>query len=166
MTAHTGTHVDAPSHFVPNGKSIDQYRVEDFIFPAHVIDTHDHRMVGRIHVENLEFSPGDALLFKTMNSMKGLSKGGRFSKDYVAVSLEAAEYCVQKKAGLIGIDYVTIDLIGDKRFSTHRKLLENGTLILEGIHLEEVPQGKYTLFCLPLKIGGAEASPARAVLFC
>jgi arylformamidase len=166
MTTHTGTHVDAPSHFVPGGKSIDQYSARDFIFPAHVICIEDEDSIKREHLESLDFERGDALLFRTLNSIRGTSKGGKFSKDYIALSPEAAEFCALREAGLVGIDYVTIDKYGDKSLSAHRKLLENDVLILEGIDLMDVPEGKYTLFCIPLKIEGAEASPVRALLFC
>lgn len=165
MTTHTGTHVDAPSHFVPGGKSIDQYSARDFIFPAHVISIEDEDSIKRAHLEGLDFERGDALLFRTLNSMRGISKSGKFSKDYIALSPEAAEFCALRKVGLVGIDYVTIDKYGDKSFSAHRKLLENEVLILEGIDLRDVPEGKYTLFCIPLSIEGAEASPVRALLF-
>lgn len=166
MTTHTGTHVDAPSHFVPGGKSIDQYSARDFIFPAHVICIEDEDSIKREHLESLDFERGDALLFRTLNSTRGINKSGKFSKDYITLSPEAAELCALRKVGLVGIDYVTIDKFGDKFSSVHRKLLEHEVLILEGIDLMDVPEGKYTLFCIPLSIEGAEASPVRALLFC
>jgi arylformamidase len=80
------------------------------------------------------------------------------------MSPEAADFCVEKKVSLVGIDYGTIDRYGAQDFPAHHKLLGNDILILEGINLKEVPPGRYTLFCPPLKIKGAEGSPARAIL--
>jgi arylformamidase len=77
---------------------------------------------------------------------------------------EAAEYCVEKGVKLVGIDYITIEKHGDDEFPSHKTILGNDIFILEGINLAEVPPGRYTLFCLPLKINGAEASPVRAIL--
>jgi arylformamidase len=166
MTTHTGTHVDAPSHFVPGGQSIGQYSAREFIFRAHVICIEDEDSIKREHLASFDFERGDALLFRTLNSVRGISRSGKFSKDYIALSPEAAELCALRKVGLVGIDYVTIDKYGDKSFSAHVKLLQNDVLILEGIDLMHVPEGKYTLLCIPLKIEGAEASPVRALLFC
>ena len=166
MTTHTGTHVDAPAHFIPGGKSIDQYSIRDFILPAHVVHVEDAVSIKAFHLETINSEHGEALLFRTHNSIHGISKRGPLSKQYVGLSSEAAELCVRKKAGLVGIDYVTIDEYGDKSFAVHRKLLGNGILILEGIDLKDVPEGRYTLVCFPLNIAGAEASPSRAVLFC
>jgi arylformamidase len=165
MTSHTGTHVDAPAHFVPHGKFIDQYSVEDFIFAAHVVTVEDRELIRSTHLEDIDIHRGEALLFRTYNSIDGLSRSGRFSKEYVAMSSDAAELCVVKGVGLVGIDYVTIDRYGDRSFAVHRKLLENSILILEGIDLSHVPEGKYTLLCPPINIEGGEAAPARAVLF-
>ena len=87
-----------------------------------------------------------------------------FSAGYVYLSSEAAEFCIKKKVALIGLDAISIEKHGDEAFPTHRKILGNSIPILEGINLKEVPSGKYTLVCLPLKIKGGEASPVRAVL--
>jgi arylformamidase len=77
---------------------------------------------------------------------------------------EAADYCIEKGVSLVGIDYITIDRYSDRTFPVHHRLLGNDILILEGLHLSEVPSGRYTLFCLPLLIKGGEASPVRAIL--
>jgi len=77
---------------------------------------------------------------------------------------EAADFCVEKKVSLVGIDYTTPDRYSDEDFPVHYKLLGNGILVLESINLKEVPPGRYTLFCLPLKIKGADGAPVRAIL--
>lgn len=165
MSAHSGTHLDAPAHFISGGKTIDQYAVQDFILPAHVIPIEDKEAVRPSELAGLGVRPGDALLFRTDNSISGRCRTGAFSESFVYLSLEAAALCVDMRLGLVGLDYISVDRYGDDGYPVHRKLSGNGTLILEGIDLTHVPVGKYTLFCFPLKIAGGEASPVRAVLF-
>jgi len=164
MSAHSGTHLDFPAHFIPGGKHIDDYPIQRFILPAQVVHIKDKKAIRPSELKNLDIRPGDALLFKTDNSISGRCASGVFCENFVYMSLEAADFCVDKKLSLVGIDYVTIDRYVDKNFPTHLKLLGNDILILEGINLKEVPPGRYTLFCSPLKIKGAEGTPARAIL--
>jgi arylformamidase len=164
MSAHSGTHVDSPAHFIPGGKTVDQYSVTDFILPAQVVKIEDKEAIRPRELENLQIERGDALLFKTENSRQGRSRSGVFSEEFVHLSLEAADLCVEKEVGLVGIDYITIERYGDNAFPVHRKLLGNNLVVLEGIDLSEVPPGRYTLICLPLKIKGCESSPVRAIL--
>ena len=164
MSSHSGTHIDAPSHFIQGGKSIDQYGPADFIFSALILETEDDRIIRPEEMKNIRINPGDALLFKTNNSRSGRCKSGTFSEDYVHLSEEAADLCIEKGVGLIGIDYITIDRYKDATFAIHHKILGNKILILEGIDLSEVPPGHFTLFCPALKIKHGEASPVRAFL--
>jgi arylformamidase len=165
MSAHAGTHIDAPSHFIADsGKTIDHYPVQDFIMPTLVVNIENNKAVRREDLEEIDIQPGDALLFKTENSRTGRCKSGMFSGEYVYLSPEAAEFCAEKYVKLVGIDYVTIEKYGDDTFPAHKIILGNDIFILEGINLADVPPAKYTLFCLPLKISGAEASPVRAIL--
>jgi arylformamidase len=164
MSAHSGAHIDFPAHFILNGKTQDQCDISDFIITAQVVEIEDTETIRPGEFQHLDIKPNEALLFKTENSRRGLCKSGRFSDLYVHLSPEAAEFCVDKRVSLIGIDYLTIEKHGDETFPAHRKVLGNNILILEGIDLENVPPGAYTLICLPLKIGGGEASPVRAVL--
>lgn len=164
MIAHAGTHIDTPTHFFPDRKHIDDYPVERFILPAQVIGIKDKAAIRPSELENRDIKPGDALLFKTDNSISGRCASGVFCENYVYMTPEAADFCVEKKISLFGIDYVTTDKHGDTDFPAHHKLLGNDILILEGINLKEVPPGRYILFCLPLKMKGVEASPVRAIL--
>jgi arylformamidase len=164
LSSHAGTHIDAPAHFIKGAKTIDRYPLKRFIIPAHVVDAEDEESIEAQIFQNLDIKSGDALLFKTMNSMSGLSTSGSFSEKFVYMSEEAAQWCVDLKVGLVGIDYLSIDQYSDDDAPVHRVLLENDILILENINLREVPEGEYTLFCPPLKIRDAEASPVRALL--
>lgn len=164
MSAHSGTHIDTPAHFITGGNTLEAYSVKDFIRPAWVVEVQDEQAVKAADLDGLDVAPGDAILFKTGNSTSGRCISGEFSEDFVHISAEAAAACVEMKAGLVGLDYVTIEKFGDDTFPAHRKLLGGGILVLEGIDLESVPPGRYTLICLPLKMSGCEASPVRAIL--
>ena len=164
MSAHAGTHIDTPLHFIPNSKKIHKYYVKDFILPAQVVQVQDTESIEPSHLNGLDIRPGEALLFKTLNSISGKLMSGVFSEDFVYLSPEAAGVFIEKKLGLVGIDYVSIDKFGEESSPAHHKLLGNNILILEGINLRDVPPGKYTLICLPLKIKDCEGSPVRAIL--
>ncbi len=164
LSAHSGTHIDVPAHFVPGGKAIDQYQVENFVFSALVLDIDDRRCVMASSVEKADIRQGEAVLFRTENSVSGRCRNGVFSESYVHLSPAAADACVAKGVALVGIDYISIEKYGDLDFPAHRTLLSAGVLVLEGIDLARVQPGRFTLFCFPLKMRGAEASPTRAVL--
>jgi arylformamidase len=164
MTAHTGTHLDAPGHFIPGGRKLDELPAEKFLLPARVIASDDPAAVPAEEIEAAGIRPGQAVLLKTRNSTTGRAAGGAFYRDGVYVSAAAAACCVRRRAALVGIDYFTVDRYGDEGFGAHRVLLEAGVLILECINLRDVPPGEYTLVCLPLRLHACEASPVRAVL--
>ncbi|VVB63219.1 Kynurenine formamidase [uncultured archaeon] len=164
LSAHSGTHIDAPAHFLERAKTIDLYSPENFLLHDHVIHVEDVESIKHDSLDGLKTERGDALLFKTTNSTSGLSKSGLFSEKFVYMSEEAADMCVSLGAALVGIDYVSIDRYRDDMAPVHHKLLKEGILILEGINLRDVPSGDYTLLCPPLKMKGAEASPVRALL--
>jgi arylformamidase len=166
MTLHHGTHVDAPSHLVAYPKTIDQYALEDFILPALVVSIKDKKAVRREELECLDIKQGDAVLFETANSTSGKASSGiLYDKGIIYISVEAAEFCAQKKVKMVGIDYMGPEnLEGDRGGPVHHALLGKDILVLEGINLQNVPPGRYTLFCLPLKVKDCEASPVRAIL--
>jgi arylformamidase len=106
MHSHPGTHIDAQAHFIPGGKSIDEYSVQKFILPAQVMNIEDKEAVRLSELENLDIHEGDALLFKTDNSKSGRCRNGILSENWVYVTPEVADYCVAKKVSLVGIDYI------------------------------------------------------------
>jgi len=165
MSAHAGTHIDTPAHFIADdSKTIDRYPAGQFIMPAVVVNIENPTAIYPAELEESGLNAGEAVLFKTANSRDGRCKCGVFTENYVYLSPEAADYCVKQQVKLVGIDYITIEKYGDDEFPAHHTILGNDIFILEGINLAEVPAGRYTLFCLPLKIAGGEASPVRAVL--
>lgn len=164
LSAHSGTHLDTPAHFFANGKTVDQYKIENFIFSALVVDIKNETAVTSAHLADVAVKPGDALLLRTDNSTSGRCRSGVFSEQLVYLTKGAAEVCVEKKVALVGIDSITVEQFGNDAFDVHRTLLAAGVLVLESIDLNHIFAGKYMLYCLPLKMKGAEASPVRAIL--
>jgi arylformamidase len=157
---HSGTHIDAPSHYLPKGKSIDELSL--IVGPAKVCDL--SKVKEEITADDLrgcDISSDDVVLFKTRNS--SLWKRKKFSKDYVSLSFEAAKYLVRKKVAAVGIDYLSIEAF-DSDGSVHKALLAEDIPIIEGLDLGKITPGAYTLVCLPLKVAGGEAAPARCIL--
>ncbi len=165
MELHTGTHIDAPLHFVENGKSVEKLELETFIGDTWVTYLPDLKRITAQDLENARIpSNTSRLLIKTDNSKLWQEKPYPiFQKDFVALTSDAAQWIVDKKIKLVGIDYLSIQLYNDSP-ETHQILLGSGVVILESIDLSKVSSGKYELICLPLKIRDAEASPVRAVL--
>lgn len=164
LSSHAGTHIDAPSHFINGGMTIDQYPPERFVLPAQVVSVEGKESISWEDVKDAGTRKGEALLFKTDNSRKSLLRRKKFSENFVHLSKEIAYNLVDLGISLVGMDYLSIDRYGDDPAPVHRLLLENDILILEGIDLGKVPPGRYTLICPPIKIQEGEAAPCRAVL--
>lgn len=161
FSAHCGTHLDAPAHYIEGGVSIDELPLSRFRMPAYVVSTGEDPVVTVEHIQELPLIPGEAVLFKTRNALLPRDK---YCSDYVYLSPEAATLLAKWKAGLVGIDYLSVDRPDDGSFPAHIALLGAGVLIMEDAMLDDVAPGKYTLTCYPLRISGVEASPCRAVL--
>jgi arylformamidase len=164
ICAHSGTHLDAPAHFFPDRARLDDFPLEHFIMPAQVVEILDPLAVRADDLQRVQTNPGEAILFRTGNSHSGRAANGSFTEEYVYVAEDAAQWCVDRQLRLVGLDYITLDRYGDADNPAHRIILGGGLLGLEGINLLNVPPGRYTLVCLPLRIKGAEGSPVRAVL--
>ena len=162
--AHTGTHVDAPAHFIEGARKIDALSLDVLIGPARVIRVPDE--LKEITVEFLQrcdLTGIERLLFHTRNS--GFWNEG-FRSDYTHLLPEAAQNLVQLGVKLVGTDYLSIEKFHSGHHKTHLALLSNNIVIVEGLSLADVPAGDYELICLPLKIadGSGDGAPARAVL--
>ncbi len=164
-TTHTGTHVDAPWHFVDMGKKLEQIPPTRWVGPCWVAALSDQ--VQRIEPDDLEAvgipSGTERLLLRTANS-RLWRRQHHFETDYVGISPESARWVVDRGIRLIGIDYLSIEPYGEPGYRTHRTLLENEVLILEGLDLSAVPAGAYQLLCLPLRLAVGDGAPARALL--
>ena len=164
LSAHAGTHVDSPAHFVAGAKKIDELPVERFLLPARVVESEEETSVRVADLEGVDVAPGEALILKTRNTAAGVCTDGTFHKEYVHLSDEAADWCVQRDVALVGIDAYSVDAPRSEAFPAHHTLMSAGICVLEIIDLRAVQPGRYTLLCLPLKLSDCEASPVRAVL--
>lgn len=163
MSAHAGTHMDAPLHFVKRGRPIDAMPLDATVGPARVIAIRDKAFIGADELSGNRIRPGERLLFKTRNSTRH-RQAGKFFEDYVAVTPEAAKYLVSRCIRTVGIDGPSIGPFNEGLAETHRALLGAGIWVIEGLDLSRVPAGRYDLICLPLRIVGADGAPARAIL--
>lgn len=163
--AHTGTHVDAPSHFIEGARKIHEIELEKLAGDCRVVEIDEAvKVIGPQHIENLRGV--ERVLFKTRNSKFWDAPEHDFRRDFTCVSPAAAFSLVDLGVKLVGIDYLSIEEFGVESFDTHIALLEKEIVILEGLDLREVPAGDYELICLPLKIisGNGDGAPARAIL--
>lgn len=162
--AHTGTHLDAPKHFLPNGKPLESVPLDNLVGPCRVLklEMGKRKDVRLEDLRRFNIKRGERLLFNLGNSTHLFAK--RFHEDYVAIGNEAARFLAAQKIKLIGVDYLSVERRGNPGHPVHVSLLKAGTAIVEGLNLQNVKPGKYTLVCLPLRIVGVEASPVRAIL--
>lgn len=164
MSAHAGTHIDAPGHILPGAPLLDAFGLERFILPAVVVDAGPGPLAGAEAVRRSGLRPGEALLVRTDNSARGLADAsGAMRTDFTALSPEAARACVDAGASLVGIDAPSVDPYGGP-VPAHETLMRAGVLVMEWLALAAAPPGRHLLVCLPLHLPGVEASPVRAVL--
>ncbi len=162
--AHIGTHVDAPDHFLNDGRTVEDLPLELLIGEAQVVEVPSAGQITRADLEAAGINPGQKrLLLKTANSDLWAAGIREFQEDFIALEPDASRYLVDLGLEVIGVDYLSVAPFADPA-PTHRILLGAGILIVEGLNLSEIPAGTYTLYCLPLKIRGADGAPARALL--
>ena len=163
MGAHTGTHMDAPAHFVQGGRGISTMPLDASIGPARVITIRDRESIKPEELARHHIRRGERILFRTRNSEQCWDTD-TFVEDFVYISAAAAHYLVERRVRLVGIDYLSVGGFRKDGMETHQALLKAGIWVLEGLNLKKVRQGRYQLVCLPLKIDGGDGAPARAVL--
>jgi arylformamidase len=158
LGAHTGTHIDAPKHFLAGGSGTHQVPLHSLIGHARVIEIKDPDAIKEAELRQHNLVPSERLLFKTLNSQRCWNSP-QFVSQFIAISEDAASYLAEQKIMTVGIDYLSV---GNPE--VHRILLGAGIVIVEGLNLAEVSPGQYELVCLPLKILGGDGAPARALL--
>jgi arylformamidase len=163
MGAHTGTHMDAPIHFIPNGIGIDQMPLDATLGPARVIEIQDAEAVRVEELRPHNIQAGERVLFKTRNSARAWQTDA-FVEDFVYISAEAARYLAEQRVRTVGVDYLSVGGYKKDGAATHQALLEAGIWIVEGLNLANVTPGTYEMICLPVKIAGCDGAPARAIL--
>lgn len=162
---HTGTHVDAPAHFIEGARRAHELDLEKLIGDCLVVELDESvRSIEAAHVENMENA--ERILFKTRNSDFWNRPETGFREDFTYIAPGAARVLVEKGVKLVGLDYLSVEKFGSTDFQTHLTFLKNEVVIIEGLDLRRVSGGVYELICLPLKyIGGAgDGAPARTVL--
>jgi arylformamidase len=163
MCLHTGTHVDAPLHFLEGGPSVAQIPPDALVGPARVIGVRDRKAIRARELEPYRFRRGERVLFRTRGARRRWATP-EFCADYVYLAPDAAALLVERGVRAVGIDYLSIGAPGEEGYEVHRVLLRAGIWIVEGLDLSAVAPGRYELICLPLRVPGADGTPARAVL--
>lgn len=162
LGSHTGTHIDAPSHFLADGHSIHQVALEATCGPCVVLDcTNIEEAITDTDLKHHVIEQGARVLLKTRNST--LAATAPFNYSFIYLAASGAEYLASKNIRGVGIDYLGIER-QQPNHETHEILMRAGITIIEGLRLAHVQEGEYTLWCLPLSVQGLEAAPARAVL--
>jgi arylformamidase len=163
MGSHTGTHMDAPAHFIRKGIGIDKMPLDATVGRARVIEIQDTESIKPEELSGHRIRRGERILFKTRNSSL-VWQTDAFIEDFVYISREAANFLVERGVRAVGVDYLSVG--GFKRDGSyvHKTLLQGGIWIIEGLDLSQVRPGRYDLICLPLKLDRGDGAPARAIL--
>ena len=164
FSAHTGTHVDAPAHFIEGARQVELLDLEVLIGEAQVIEVPDDRVtIDEAFVAANCESGARRVLFKTRNSTIW---DNQFKTNFTYLELSAAKRLIEQGVKLVGIDYLSIEKFHSQDHEVHRAFLSHEVIILEGLNLAQVPAGRYELICLPLRLRShlGDGAPARAVL--
>jgi arylformamidase len=165
LGSHTGTHVDAPLHFIDGAPGVDALPLDVLIGPARLIAFGDDVMaVGEAELRRHDLAGVTRLLIRTRNSAWLASESPEFHPDFTHVAPDGAEYLVSIGVRLVGVDYLSVEQFHSPHHKTHRTLLSNGVVIVEGLDLIAPPPGDYEVYCLPLLLAGLDGAPARTVL--
>lgn len=163
MGSHTGTHVDAPLHFLKDGCGVDKMPLDLMMGKTRVIRIKDEKSIKAGELKEYDIKEGECIFFKTKNS-PAVWRGDDFKEDFVYITEEAGEYLALKKVRLVGVDYLSVGSYKKGGKEVHRLLLEAGAWIIEGLNLTEAPEGECEYICLPLKIKGGDGAPSRVLL--
>jgi len=162
MSAHAGTHVDAPRHFFDQGAGTDGLPLEMLLGRTRVIEITSRRGIGADELAGVDLSEDVRVLIKTSNSR--LWGNAEFHQDYVGVTESGARHLIEHGIKVVGVDYLSVEEFKKPGAPAHHVLLGGGTIVIEGLNLRDVETGIYEMICLPLRIVGADGAPARVVL--
>ena len=162
MGSHTGTHIDAPWHFVEGGKRLNEIPIDQLVGAAVVVALENVRSITRAALEAVDTEGSERVLFKTENSKHW--NDGKFYEDFVYLEPDAAELLVERGVRVVGIDYLSIDQFKSVRHPTHFVLLGKNVAILEGLNLSQIKPGRYHMTALPLNLQDADGAPTRVIL--
>jgi arylformamidase len=165
LGAHSGTHIDAPLHFIADGATIDQVRLDALVGPARVVQIDDSvQAIDAAELNRHAWRGAERVLFRTRSTGRHWMSSAVFHRDFAYIAPDAAQLLADAGVKLVGIDYISAEQFGAPAPRTHRTLLGRGTPIVEGLDLSDAPAGDYDMIVLPLKVRGHEAAPARAIL--
>ncbi len=165
LGAHSGTHIDAPMHFVSGGAPVDLVSLESLIGPGRVLTVHDSvQVIDAAELNRHQWKGAERVIFRTRSSARGWMKSGTFHRDFAYLAPDAAQLLADDGVKLVGIDYISIEQFGAPAPRTHQILLGKGIPIVEGLALEAISGGDYDVIVLPMKVAGHEGAPARALL--
>ena len=165
LGAHSGTHIDAPMHFIATGAPIDQVPLDPLIGAARVIDIPDGvQAIDASELNRHDWRSAKRVLFRTRSTLHGWMDSSQFHRDFAYIAPDAAQLLADAGIVLVGVDYISAEQFGAPAPRTHQILLGRGIPIVEGLDLRPVQAGDYDLIVLPLKVRGHEAAPARAIL--
>jgi len=162
MDVHLGTHVDAPLHFLSDGEDMSTMPLDKLMGRCYVLDCGSAKVISEDIARTVP-SSATKVLFKTTNSDLWADLRHLFKKDFVGLDATASAQLAKMNLDLVGVDYLSIQGFSEHN-DTHRNLLKNRTVLLEGIDLREAEQGWYDICCLPIKLQKIEAAPCRAIL--
>ena len=160
---HTGTHVDAPVHFFADGAGVDALSLDLLMGRARVIDLPRRGGITAEDLAEVGLREDLRVLLKTPNSALW-NNGGAFKPEYTYLTESAAKYLVEQGVKVVGVDYLSVEEFKKPGAPAHRALLSQGVVIIEGLNLSDAEPGMYELYCLPLRVTGADGAPARVVL--
>jgi arylformamidase len=163
MTAHSGTHMDAPCHFLATGEGMEAFPLSLGIGPARVLHVPETATITKADLVRKNILPGERILLRTRNALRSWHSAD-FQPDFAALEAAAARYLVDCGIGLLGVDYLSVGAYESDGAETHRILRGGGVWIVEGLQLGQISEGSYDLICLPLNIHGSDGAPARVVL--
>jgi GntP family gluconate:H+ symporter len=165
MGAHSGTHIDAPMHFIANGAPIDQVALDPLIGAARVIEIPDSvQVIDAAELNKHDWRGAKRVLFRTRSTLRGWMDSSTFHRDFAYIAPDAAQLLADAGVVLVGVDYISAEQFGAPAPRTHQILLGRGIPIVEGLDLRPVQAGDYDLIVLPLKVRGHEGAPARAIV--
>ena len=162
LGTHTGTHVDAPKHFIDDGPGIEGLSLDLLIGRTRVVEIGKRGPIGAEDLAAAGLREDLRVLFRTPNS--ALWNTDVFHEDYAHLTQAGARYLVDQGVKVVGIDYLSIEQFRKPGAPAHKMLLSNGVVIIEGLNLADAEPGMYEMYCLPLLITGGDGAPARVVL--
>lgn len=165
MGAHSGTHIDAPMHFIRTGAAVDQITLEPLIGPVRIIEIPDSvQSIDAAELNRHDWKAAKRVLFRTRSTVRGWMDSAAFHRDFAYVAPDAAQLLADAGVVLVGVDYISAEQFGAPTPRTHQILLGRGIPLVEGLDLRPAPAGDYDLIVLPLKVRGHEGAPARAIV--